>query len=401
MSLKQNSTKNFPKWPIYDEEDINALLNVIKSGNWWCGFPGVHEGENVWLFQEEFAEFQEANYSIAVSNGTVAIESALVSLDVGLGDEVIVSDYTFVASASAIIAANAVPIFCDIHPKTFVMNVDEVEKLITKRTKAIIPVHLGGNAVEMDKLMKIASNYNLFVVEDCAHAHGSRYKGKRLGNWGDAGTFSFQASKVLTSGEGGAIICNSGDLADKIYSYTDCGRKKSTHAYKHFSYGTNYRMTEYQASILRTQLKKFPAQHALRNKNAKYLMEKLNEIDGINVMMPTPGTSEMGWYVFPFVFDSNKFGGIKKVKFYKILNRKGIPTCDNYPPLHSLDCFKNIMLKKGLNYSNANWGEEKSIDKNFPIVSDIYSRTVEFPQELLLASQEKLDWVVETIESLK
>ncbi|MFX0179203.1 MAG: DegT/DnrJ/EryC1/StrS family aminotransferase [Candidatus Hodarchaeota archaeon] len=401
MSPRQNSKKNFPKWPIYDEEDINALLNVIKSRNWWCGFPGAHEGENVWLFQEEFAKFQEAEYCVAVSNGTVAIESALISLNVGLGDEVIVSDYTFVASASAIIAANAVPIFCDIHPKTFVMNVNEIEKLITERTKAIIPVHLGGNAVEMDKLMKIASNYNLVVVEDCAHAHGSRYKGKRLGNWGDAGTFSFQASKVLTSGEGGAIICNSGELADKIYSFTDCGRKKGTHAYKHFSYGTNYRMTEYQASILRTQLKKFPKQHALRNKNAKYLLEKLNEIDGINVIEPTPGTSEMGWYVFPFVFDPDKFGGINKIQFYKKLNREGIPTCDNYPPLHSLDCFKNITLKKGLNYSNANWGEEKSIDKNFPIVSDIYSRTIEFPQELLLASLENLDWVVETIESLR
>ncbi|MFX0026944.1 MAG: DegT/DnrJ/EryC1/StrS family aminotransferase, partial [Candidatus Hermodarchaeota archaeon] len=168
-----------------------------------------------------------------------------------------------------------------------------------------------------------------------------------------------------------------------------------------FSYGTNYRMTEYQASILRTQLKKFPKQHALRNKNAKYLLEKLNEIDGINVIEPTPGTSEMGWYVFPFVFDPDKFGGINKIQFYKKLNREGIPTCDNYPPLHSLDCFKNITLKKGLNYSNANWGEEKSIDKNFPIVSDIYSRTIEFPQELLLASLENLDWVVETIESLR
>ncbi|MFX1493879.1 MAG: aminotransferase class I/II-fold pyridoxal phosphate-dependent enzyme, partial [Promethearchaeota archaeon] len=149
MALKRNSKINFPKWPIYDKEDINALLSVIKSGNWWCGFPGAHEGENLWLFQEEFAKFQEAENCVAVSNGTVAIESALISLDVGLGDEVIVSDYTFVASASAIIAANAVPIFCDIHPQTFVMNVEKVEKLITKRTKAIIPVHLGGNAVEM------------------------------------------------------------------------------------------------------------------------------------------------------------------------------------------------------------------------------------------------------------
>lgn len=401
MSFKQDNKHSFPKWPIYDEKDINALLSVIKSGNWWCGSPGFQEGKNLWAFQEEFAKFQEATYSIAVSNGTVAIESALMALDVGLGDEVIVSDYTFVASASAVIAVNAVPIFCDINPQTFVMDVDKIENLVTERTKAIIPVHLGGNPVEMDKLLEIATKHNLVIVEDCAHAHGSRYKGKRLGNWGNASSFSFQASKILTSGEGGAIICNSKELADKIYSYIDCGRKKGYHAYKHFSYGTNYRMTEYQAAVLRSQLKKFPKQHNLRNTNARYLMEELNKIDGIEVMQPTLGTSEMGWYVFPFIFESEKFNGINKIQFYKELNRKGIPTVDCYPPLHSLDCFKNIILKKGIDYSSANWGNEKSDDKYFPVVSDIYSKSIEFPQELLLTTRKKLDWIVEIVKSLK
>ena len=401
MSFKQEAKKSFPEWPIYGDEEIKALTRVIKSGNWWCGAPGVHQGENVWRFQEEFAKLLGAKNCIAVFNGTVAIEVPLLALGVGLGDEVIVSDYTFVASASAVVATNAVPIFCDIDPETLVMDIDKVEELITKRTKAIIPVHLGGNPVEMDRLMEIAKKHRLKVVEDCAHAHGSKYKGKYVGNWGHAGTFSFQASKVLTAGEGGAIITNDDNLADLFYSISDCGRKKNEYFYNHYIYGTNYRMTEYQAAVLLEQIKKFPDQHKKRNENAQYFMNKLNAIDGIRVMKPTPGTEMLGWYVYPIVFEPEKFGDITKSEFYKKLNRNGIPTDDCYPPLHGLDCFKNVELRKGIDYSSANWGGEKSNDKKFPIVSDIYSRSIEFPHEILLASKEKLDNVVEFIKSLK
>ncbi|MGV9203132.1 MAG: DegT/DnrJ/EryC1/StrS family aminotransferase [Promethearchaeia archaeon] len=401
MSFKQEARENFPEWPIYDEKEVEALKEVIESGNWWVGSPAVPKGENVWKFQDEFAEFQEAKHGIAVINGTVAIEAALMALGVGLGDEVIVSDYTFVASASAVVATNAVPILCDIDPETLVMDVNLVEDLITERTKAIVPVHLGGNPVKMDRLMEIAEKHDLRVVEDSAHAHGSRYKGKRAGNFGDAGTFSFQASKVLTGGEGGMIITNNDELADRIYSVIDCGREKGEYFYKHFRYGTNYRMTEYQGAVLRTQLKKFPEQHKLRNENAQYLMEKFNAIDGIQVMKPTPGTEEIGWYVYPIVFEPDEFGGITKAEFYQKLNDNGIPTDDCYPPLHGLTCFKEVDLRKGIDYSNANWGGEKSEDENFPVVSDIYSRSVEFPHEMLLASKAKLDSVADFIRSLK
>lgn len=401
MSFEQEAKKNFPEWPIYDDEEINALKDVIESGQWWIGAPAVHKGENVWKFQEEFAKFHEAKHCITVFNGTVSIEIALLAFGVGLGDEVIVSDYTFVASGSTVVATNAVPIFCDIDPETLVMDVNKVEALITERTKAIVPVHLGGNPVEMDRLMEIANKHDLKVVEDCAHAHGSRYKGKMVGNWGHAGSFSFQASKVITAGEGGALITNHDDLAKLMYSISDCGRIPGEYFYDHFMYGTNYRMSEYQGAILRAQLKKFPKQHQTRNENAKYFADKLNAIDGIRIMKPTPGTDELGWYVYPIVFEPEKFGGMTKAEFYKKLNDKGIPTDDCYPPLHGLKCFKNINLRKGIDYSKANWGGAKSDDKNFPVVTDIYSRSVEFPQEMLLASKDMLDWVVEFIKSLK
>ena len=398
MSFEQDAKKNFPEWPIFDDEEINALVEVIKSGKWWIGAPGVHQGENVWKFQEEFAKFHEAKHCVATFNGTVSIELALLAFGVGLGDEVIVSDYTFVASGSAVVATNAVPIFCDIDPETLVMDVNKVEVLITEKTKAIVPVHLGGNPVEMDRLMEIAEKHDLMVVEDCAHAHGSRYKSKRVGNWGHAGSFSFQASKVLTGGEGGALITNYDELDDLMYSIGDCGRSKNKYFYDHYRYGTNYRMSEYQGAVLRPQLKRFPAQHKLRNENGKYFMDKLNEIDGIKVMKLTPGTEECGYYVYPIVFEPEKLG-MTKTELYNKLNDAGIPTDDCYPPLHGLGCFKNIELRKGIDYSNANWGGAKSDDKNFPIVSDIYSRSVEFPQEMLLASKDKLDFVVETIKS--
>ena len=401
MAFEQEAKKNFPEWPIYDDEEIKALEKVIKSKQWWIGAPNVHKGENVWKFQEEFAKFHEAKHCACVFNGTVAIEIALLALGIGMGDEVIVSDYTFVASGSAVVATNAVPIFCDIDPETLVMDVNKIEDLITERTKAIVPVHLGGNPVEMDKLMEIAEKKNLKVVEDCAHAHGSRYKGKMVGNWGHAGSFSFQASKVLTAGEGGAIITNDDGLADLMYSVADCGRKKGQYFYDHFRYGTNYRMSEYQGAVLRAQLKKFPTQHKLRNENAKYFSDRLNMIDGIQVMKPTPGTDELGWYVFPLVFEPEKFGNISKAEFYKKLNEDGIPTDDCYPPLHGLHCFKNIDLRKGIDYSNANWGGEKSENENFPIVSDIYSRSIEFPQEMLLSTKEQFDTVGDFIKSLQ
>ena len=390
----------FPTWPTFDEDEEKILLEVLRSRKWWCGAPKAPEGKFVWQFQEEFAKFQGAKCCIAVANGTVAIESALYALGVGLGDEVIVSDYTFVASASAIVATNAVPIFCDINPDTFVMDVNKLDELMTERTKAIVPVHLGGNPVEMDTLMEFAEKNNLYVVEDCAHAHGSCYKGKKLGNWGHSGTFSFQASKVLTSGEGGAIICNSNQLADEIYNYVDCGRIKGRKSYEHFSYGTNYRMTEYQAAILLAQMKKFEKQHKHRNENARYLSKHLNEINGVKVMNPTQGTSTLGWYVFPFKFEPSKFG-LNKTQFNAKLQEQGIPHVDNYPPLHGLACFKNIKLKSGIDYSKANWGGNKSNDENFPIVSDIYSKSIEFPQEILLASTKELDFIVDFIKSLR
>ena len=390
-----------PHWPQWDNDDMDIIKDVIESGKWWAGSPSGHSGEHFWLFQKEFADFCEVKHAFVVTNGTHALEIALLSLDIGMGDEVIVPDMTFFASASSVISTNAVPIFAEIRDDTFNIDEKKIERLITERTKAILVVHLGGMPAQMDIICEIAKKHNLCIIEDCAHSHGSRFKGKRLGTWGDVGTFSFQASKVLTSGEGGAVITNDDALAEKIYSIIDCGRKEGKHSYDHFNYGSNYRLSELSAALLRSQLKKFPAQHAKRNENALYLIRKLNEIDGIQCQERDDAVQECGNYVFPFKFNPEKFGEMNVNQFYTYLNDHGVPTDDTYPPLHGLKCFKEVNLRKGVDYSNANWGGKKSNNMYFPITTRISLQLVELPQEVLLADTALMDFIASLIKDLR
>jgi 3-amino-5-hydroxybenzoate synthase len=391
----------FATWPMYDQEEEKALLDVLHSGQWWCGAPKAHAGEQVWKFQEEFAKFNESKYAFACTNGTHAIEIPLEAMGIGVGDEVIVPDMTFVASASAVLSANGVPIFCDIDPESFLIDPNKIEALITKRTKAIVAVHLGGMPCDMEKICAIAKKHDLWVVEDCAHGHGSRYKGKRVGNWGDVGTFSFQASKVLTAGEGGAIVCNDDDLASKIYHILDAGRQPGEYFYAHFVYGSNYRLGEFNAAILRTQLKKYPALLKKRNENAKYLNTKLSQIPGVAPQKRDVGVEECAQYVYPVYFDPAKFGGITFKEMYKALNEAGIPTDAAYPALHGLGLFKDMKCRQGIDYSHANWGGAKSENKNFPVVERIYQNLFELGQEVFISEKNALDYVVDTVKAIQ
>ena len=391
----------FQEWPIWTEDDVEAVANVIRSGKWWCGAPMDHAGEQVWKFQDEFANFLGVKHSFACTNGTHAIEIALMALEIGSGDEVIVSDWTFLASGSAVVAVNAVPIFCDIDPKTFLMDPNLLESLINERTKAIICVHLGGMPCEMDRIMEIAQKYNLKVIEDCAHAHGSKYKGKCVGAWGDCGTFSFQASKVLTAGEGGAIVCNDDLLAEKIYSVLDSGRKPGKWFYDHYIYGSDFRMPELAAALLRVQLKRYPEQLKKRNENAIYLSQKLSEIPGVHPQKKIEGVEVCANYVYPVYFDPEFFRGIGYRKMYEELEKAKIPIDACYPPLHSLDLFKNIKLMPNVDYSNANWGGKKSDPENFPIIEKIHANAFELEHCVLLSDKKALDYIVETIKCIQ
>jgi dTDP-4-amino-4,6-dideoxygalactose transaminase len=241
--------KPFPVWPYYDTKEEQALKEVLESRVWWRT-PGTRTLE----FEGAFARFHGARHGIAVTNGTAALEVTMAALGIASGDEVILPDFTFVATASAVLFANALPVLVDVDPETYCINPDLVEAAITTRTKAIVAVHMGGHPADLDRLKQIASDKQLLLIEDSAHAHASEWRGQRVGTFGVAGTFSFQSSKLITAGEGGIIISNDDKFEVQARSVHDCGRMPGEWFYSHYIYGSNYRLSEWQGAILNVQL---------------------------------------------------------------------------------------------------------------------------------------------------
>ena len=265
----------FPAWPIYDETDAQALLEVLHSGAWFLG-------AKIKAFSTAFATFQEAEFGIAVANGTVALQLALSAIDIRPGDEVIVPAYTFIATASAVAAVGGIPIFVDIDPQTYTIAPIAVEAAITARTKAIIAVHIAGRPADLDALGALSQQHRIALIEDAAQAHGAAWKGRKVGALGTLGTFSFQASKNLNAGEGGCITTNDRALAERAWSLHNCGRAPTGAWYEHPLLGGNYRMTEFQAGLLLNQIKRLDAQIGQRQRNGALLDQLLVGIDGIS-----------------------------------------------------------------------------------------------------------------------
>ena len=256
------------------EEEKKAVLKVLESQ-----LLSSLAGKVVETFEKEFAEYIGVKHAIAVNSGTAALHIAIASLDIGPGDEVIVPPFTFIATASSIIHNNAIPIFADIENKTYTLDPESVKKNITNKTKAIIPVHLAGVTANMDPLLEIAQENDLFIIEDACQSHGAKYKGKRVGSMGDLGTFSFYPSKNMTTGEGGMVTTNNNKLARQCRLLRHHGEP---YWYTYNRLGWNYRMTEIQGAIGRVQLKKLDEYIKVRNANAHYLTEAVNQINGID-----------------------------------------------------------------------------------------------------------------------
>ena len=332
--------RSFP-WPIFDKAEVNAVAKIIRSGEW--GNPNC-DGF-VASFEKEFSEFCGTKYAVSCVNGSVALRLALIACGVRPGDEVIVPPYTFIATASIVMEANCVPVFADIEPDTYNLNPVAVEKAITARTKAIIPVHFAGQSCNMDALMNIAGRHNLKVIEDACHAHGGEYKGKKLGSIGDAGCFSFQSSKNLTSGEGGIVITNNKEIFDLVNSLHNVGRVEGGQWYEHHNLGCNYRITQIQAILLSEQLKRLEKQTHLRNKNGLYLNSLLEKIDGISPLTRGHGETLHTYHLYIFRYDKSKFNNIPKAEFARMLAAEGVPSFMGYPePLYKQPVFqkKNI-----------------------------------------------------------
>lgn len=342
-------------WPVYDETDVTAVTDVVRSGQW--GNPDC--GDIVNTFEKEFAAFCGSKYALSCVNGSVALRIALIACGVRPGDEVIITPYTFIATSSIVLEANCVPVFVDIDPDTYNIDPDEIEKAITSRTKAIIPVHFAGQACEMDRIMAIAKKHNLKVIEDACHGHGAEYKGKKLGSIGTAGCFSFQSSKNLTCGEGGIIITDDEKLYDMMNSLRNVGRIKGGQWYEHHYLGCNYRLTQFQAALLLNQKKRLNDQTMRRHENGTYLNSLLEKIDGIQPLKRGKGETVHSYHIYIFKYDKSKFNNLSKPEFARMLAAEGVPCFMGYPhPLYKQPLFqnKNFMcyaIPENVSYKNV------------------------------------------------
>lgn len=319
----------FTAWPAFGREEEEALLEVLRSGS-WGGY-----NEKVEEFEAAFAELHRAKHAISCANGTVALETALRALDVQCGDEVIVPPFTFVATATAVLLCHGAPVFADIDPETLNLSPEAVEAAITPRTKAVIAVHFGGRPADMDALGAIAQRHNLHIVEDAAHAHGAVWRGVPVGNFGTVGTFSFQAFKLVTSGEGGVMVTNDAEVASRLWSYCNQGRRKGGKWYQHFTLGSNYRLTGFQAAILSAQLRKLPEQSRVRAENADYLRRQLRTFSGLTMAEKDPRVEREPYYLVTLRYDPSCFSGISRDVFLRALEAEGIPAQKTYPhPLY-------------------------------------------------------------------
>ncbi|MEK6782224.1 MAG: DegT/DnrJ/EryC1/StrS family aminotransferase [Bacteroidota bacterium] len=329
-------------WPMFDDSDVLAVTQVAQSGMW--GNPDC--GGLVEKFEKEFAHYCGSKYAIACVNGSVSLRLALIASGVRPGDEVIVPPYSFIATASVVIEANCVPVFVDIEPDTYNLDPLKIEAAITKRTKAIIPVHFAGQACDMDRIMLIAKKHNLFVVEDAAHAHGGAYRGKKLGSIGHAGSFSFQSSKNLNAGEGGIVITNDENLFNTMNSLRNVGRVKGGQWYEHHYAGCNYRITQFQAALLSQQLTRLDDQTKVRDENGQYLSKLLKSIKGITPLTRGHGETIHTYHLYIFRYDKTKFNGMSKQEFSEMLSAEGVPSFMGYPkPIYKQPLFqkKNFM----------------------------------------------------------
>jgi dTDP-4-amino-4,6-dideoxygalactose transaminase len=333
-------TAPYPAWPVFDERDLEAVKSVITSGN-WGGFP--YPGPQSSAFARRFAEMQGGGYPVLMANGTVTIEVALRAAGIGWGDEVIVPAYTFQATAAAPMAAGAIPVFADIDPQTYCMSIDAIRQAITPRTRAIIPVHLAAEMADMDAILEIAEQHHLVVVEDSAHAHGAKWRGKGAGTLGDFGSFSLQSSKILTTGEGGVLLCRTQEHAEAAASIINCGRPADPQG-EHYTMGTNYRMAELQAALGSVALERFPAQSAQREEMVNYTEECLSEVPGVRLLKHDPRHTTRSFYCYIFAVDPQAFGGSHTL-VCRALNAEGIPAGTGYPPMHKDPLFQPLISR--------------------------------------------------------
>lgn len=385
------------RWPQWREAWETEVLKVFRSGKWFRG-----SDERVVEFEKSYAQLLGAKSCLATASGTTALMVSLHVMDVDAGDEVIVSPYTFIASYNAILDSRALPVFADTDPTTLTIDAASIESQITERTRAIMPVHIFGMPCDMDAINAIARKHKLAVVEDACQAWLAEYKGRKCGTVGDLGCFSFQESKHLPSGEGGAITGMSEELIDKCNSFHNCGRAVGTNKGNgSFTRGNNYRMTQAQAVILRQQLDKLTKETEIRRANADYLTANLGKIPGITPVR-LPENSRAVWHLYPFRYDAAQFSGLSRDKFSQAVSAEGVPCGGVYREQYYDGLLDEAIASRG--YKRL-WSAErlKAYRDSFQELKgnkQVCETTVAMTQNLLLADRSDMDHIIEAIRKV-
>jgi L-glutamine:2-deoxy-scyllo-inosose/3-amino-2,3-dideoxy-scyllo-inosose aminotransferase len=367
-------------WPREAGREMELLGEVVSSGNW--GFDGPMEAE----FERRFAAYQDAEYGMCVANGTVALQLALEALDVGAGDEVIVPALTWQATAAAALDINAIPVLADVEPGTYCLDPAEVERLITPRTRAIIPVHLYGSLADMDRICEIGARHSVPVIEDCAHAHGSRWRDRGTGSWGALGCFSFQLFKTLTAGEGGFVTTSDPVLRERVYSLRNCGRRRHgsrDEDWRPIQSG-NYRMTEFQAAVLLAQFEAFDGQASQRDRNVARIEAGLAELPGVAPMDRPAERTRISPYEFVFKFSAEEWDGLSASGFRRALEAElGVEIDRVNEPLNAAPLYMPH-TKHRYQISDAYWAAINPARFDVPVATQAYAEGVSLPHKVLL-----------------
>ncbi len=310
--------KPWPRWPYWDENVIDSILKTTKS-RIWCRIQS--KSGTVPTLEKKFAELIGAKFCVATGSGTQALHTCVEALGIGPGDEVITSPYTDPGTIASILSARALPVLADLDRESYQLDPDDVERRVTENTKAIMPVDIGGQACNMDRIMEIAKKHNLKVIEDSCQAHLAEYKGKRLGTIGDLGCFSFQSSKTIACGEGGAILGNDEELMDKCYTVHNHGTSRRVRTEVA---GPKYRMNEFEAAVLLGQLPGVHERFARRNANANHLTSRLKDVPGITPQKLYEGTTNGSFYLYPMTYRKEYFNDADRSKFLKAVAAEGV-----------------------------------------------------------------------------
>ena len=395
------SVAKWPKWPRWNPEtDEKKLLEVMRSGVW-------SRAEVVTEFEKAWADALGAKRSLAVVNGTNALVTAISQFNIQAGDEVLVPPYTFIATVSAVLTNGAMPVFVDIDPLTYQMDPAKIEAKITPRTKAIIPVHILGLPADMDKIMAIAKKHNLIVIEDACQAHLAEIDHKKIGTIGHAGCFSFQNSKNLPIGEGGAVVSNDDAFIDRCFSYTNFGNPYGSAVGAvgagAMMQGTKLRFSEYQAAVGLAQLKRLDSETTTRNENATYLKSQIKDIPGIVPYKLYDNVTRAAFHLFPFRYKQEDFKGLSRADFLKALSAEGVPCSSGYTTLNTQPFLNETFKSKGFKNSFAkdaldikNYNEKNKCPENNLLCSE----AVWFTQNMILGTKSDMDDIATAIEKI-